>query len=283
MKKADLHIHSKYSDGTLTPREIIYKAKNEGLSAVAITDHDTTEGIEPALRWGAKLGIEVIPGIELSCEYRSKDIHMLGYYINWENSWFQNKLRVFQRARERRAIRIFDRLKELNINIPENMIFKQAQLGSISRMHFARCLVETGRVENVKKAFDRYLGEGKPGFVRKLRITPEEALSMIHNTGGISVVAHPVFGGGHKSFLKKLKKMGLYGVEAYHPSHNPEYTQKILKVAQEIGLIVTGGTDSHGKEEEEDPIGSLKVDYSIVNKLKQANDHTYRKNRVILI
>ena len=140
-KAADLHIHTTYSDGTYTPEEVIKEAKENGLSAVAITDHDITNGIEPALIYGAKVGIEVIPGIELSCVYNSTEIHILGYYINWENSWFQGKLKIFQKARERRSYYILSKLRDIGINIDEQMLFSQASVGSISRIHFARCLV----------------------------------------------------------------------------------------------------------------------------------------------
>ncbi|MFH1414577.1 MAG: PHP domain-containing protein [Elusimicrobiota bacterium] len=282
VKKVDLHIHTTYSDGTSTPEEVVRAAKDNGLSAVAITDHDITDGIEPALKYGAKMGIEVIPGIELSCEYSSVEIHILGYYINWENSWFQGKLKVFQRARERRAYYILNKLREIGIEIDEQMLFSQASTGSISRIHFARCLLEKGIVGSLYEAFQKYLIEGRPAFVKKLRIFPEEALNMIHRVGGVSVLAHPVFGGKHKNFIGKLKRFGLSGLEAYHPSQSAMFTRKFEKIADELGLIMTGGTDSHGKRDEENPIGSLKADYSLVDKLKEAKDFSERKNRIIL-
>jgi len=284
MKTADLHIHTSFSDGTLSPEEAVKIAKEAGLSAIAITDHDNTDGIEPALKHGAKIGIEVIPGIELSCEYNSTEIHMLGYYINWENNWLQGKLRVFQKARERRAFHILSKLKFLGIEIDEQMLFSQADIGSISRIHFARCLVEMGEAESIYDAFQKYLIDGRPAFVRKLRVTPEEALNMIHRVAGIAVIAHPVFGGGHKNFLKKLKRLGLSGIEIYHPHQNlDEDIKRFQSIAHEFDLVVTGGTDSHGNNEEENPIGSLRVDYELVERLKEAKDHCERKNRVILV
>ncbi len=282
MKAVDLHIHTRYSDGIYTPEEAVKIAKDNGLSAIAITDHDNTDGIEPALKYGAKSGLEVIPGIELSCEYSNVEVHILGYYINWENTWFQGKLKVFQKARERRAYYILSKLKEIGIDIDEQMLFSQANLGSISRIHFARCLIEMGVVNSLVEAFQKYLIEGKPGFVKKLRVTPEEALSMIHRVGGVSILAHPVFGGGHKNFINKLKRLGLTGVEVYHPSQKPVHIQKFTRIANDLDLIITGGTDSHGGTDEENPIGSIKTDYICVDKLKEAKDNCERKNRVIL-
>lgn len=282
MKKTDLHIHTAYSDGTCTPEEVIRVSKDKGLAAVAITDHDSTDAIMPALKYGAKMGIEVIPGIELSCEYKNVEIHILGYYINWENNWLQGKLKVFQKARERRAYHILGKLKELGVEIDEQMLFSQASMGSISRIHFARCLVEMGEVKNMVEAFQKYLIDGRPAFVKKLRITPEEALNMIHRVGGVTVLAHPVFGGGQRHFVKKLKRLGLSGIEAYHPSHTPEQCEKYLRIADELDLIITGGTDSHGDREEENPIGSMKISYNLVDKLKDAKNHSEIKNKIIL-
>lgn len=283
MKKADLHIHTTYSDGTHTPEEVVRVSKDNGLSAIAITDHDITDGIIPALKCGAKIGVEVIPGIELSCEYNSVEIHILGYFINWENSWFQGKLKVFQKARERRAYYILSKLKEVGIEIDEQMLFSQANLGSISRIHFARCLVEMGAAKSLVDAFQKYLIEGKPAYVRKLRVNPEEALNMIHRVGGVSILAHPIFGGGHRNFLKKMKRLGLSGIEAYHPSQSKNQIIKFMKIADDLDLMITGGTDSHGGRIEENPIGSIDVDYICVDRLREVKDHSERKNRIILI
>lgn len=282
VKKTDLHIHTIYSDGTYTPEEAVRVAKDKSLSAVAITDHDNTGAIMPALKYGAKVGVEVIPGIELSCEYNGVEIHILGYYINWENNWFQEKLKVFQKARERRAYHILSKLKELGVEIDEQMLFSQASMGSISRIHFARCLVEKGEAKNMVDAFQKFLIEGKPAFVKKLRITPEEALSMVHRVGGVAVLAHPVFGGGHRHFVKKLKRLGLSGIEAYHPCHTFKQSEKYVKIADELDLFITGGTDSHGDKKEENPIGSMKVSYNLVDKLKDAKNHSEKKNKIIL-
>ena len=282
MKKVDLHIHTSYSDGTCSPHEVVKIAKIKSLSAIAITDHDTTAGIESAIKYGAKVGIEVIPGIELSCEYNGVEIHLLGYYINWESRWLQEKLTVFQKARERRAYYILNKLKELGLDIDEQMLFSQVNVGSISRIHFARCLMEMGEVKTIKEAFQKYLIEGKPAFVRKLRISPEEALNMIHRVAGVSVLAHPVFGGGHKSFLKKLKRLGLSGVEIYHPSQTPAQEKKYKELCGDLNLIMTGGTDSHGVSKEENPIGSISASYDLIDKLKEARDKCEHKNKVIL-
>ncbi|MFC2061264.1 PHP domain-containing protein [Elusimicrobiota bacterium] len=281
-KRIDLHIHTTYSDGTLTPKEVVKISRSKGLAAIAITDHDITDGIEPALKYGAKVGLEVIPGIELSCEYKSTEIHILGYYINWENSWFQGKLEVFQKARERRAYYMLNKFKEIGIKIDEQMLFTKSHAGSISRIHFARCLEEMGIVETTREAFEKYLANGRPAYVPKLRITPEEAMSMIHRVGGISIIAHPIFGGGHKNFLKKLKRLGLSGIEVYHPSQNINQCERLSEIARDLDLGITGGTDSHGERKDENPIGSLDIGYCSVDMLKEIKHHSERKNKIIL-
>ncbi|MGM0441185.1 MAG: PHP domain-containing protein [Elusimicrobiota bacterium] len=282
MKKVDLHLHSTLSDGKLTPVELIKQAKKKNLKAVAITDHDITEGIESAIRYGAKTGIEVIPGIELSCEYKSTEVHLLGYFINWENRWFQSKLKVLQKARERRAYHILNKLQNIGVNIDEQMLFAQAGSGAIGRMHFARCLVKIGEVKTVREAFREYLGKNCPAFVRKLRLTPVEALNMIHRVAGISVLAHPSFGVSHKNFIRRLARLGLSGIEIYHPHVSEEEQKKFKATAYELGLFVTGGSDSHGMRPEENPVGSMEVEYSAVENMKKALQKVELKNRIIL-
>ncbi len=280
--KADLHIHTTNSDGTCTPEEVVCEAVNKGLSAIAITDHDITDGIEDALKAGAKQGIEVIPGIELSCEYNGEQIHMLGFYINWENSWFQEKLDVFQKARRRRGREIIKKFSGIGIDINKEELFSRASEGSLSRIHFARYLVEKGFANTISEGFGKYLEEGKPAFVKKLRITPQEALSMIHRVGGVSVIAHPVFGGRHKAFLKKMKRLGLCGIEVYHPEQDSSQSKRLKEIACELGLVVTGGSDSHGKEKEENPVGSVSLDYRYVKNLKKLKADKEKKNKCIM-
>jgi predicted metal-dependent phosphoesterase TrpH len=282
VRKVDLHIHTTFSDGTYSPEDVVKIAQARGLAAVAITDHDTTDGIVPALKHGAKCGIEVVPGIELSCEYKGTEIHLLGYYINWENNWFQGKLQVFQKARERRAFHILKKLRDVGIDIDERMLFSEACLGSISRLHFARCLIEMGKVSTILEAFQKYLGEGAAAFVPKIRMEPEEGLSLIHRIGGVSVVAHPVYGGGHKSFLRKMKRLGLTAIEAYHPGHTASQTKRLLNTAKDLKLKVTGGTDSHGEKKDENPIGSLKADYKSLESLKDSKNSRAKVNTLIL-
>ncbi len=282
MKKADLHIHTVYSDGTYSPQDIVDIAIKKKISAIAVTDHDITYGIEPAIKYGAKKGVEIIPGVEISCQYNSSEIHILGYYINWENSWFQNKLKVFQNARERRAFHILNKLRMLGIKIDEQMLFAEARSGSIGRLHFARCLIKLAVVQSIPEAFDKYLKEGRPAFVKRLYIPPEEALDMIHRVGGISVVAHPTYGGGNVRFLKKLKRRGLWGIEAYHPGNTPQRLKRFLRIAKELNLIVTGGSDAHGGKEGKGSIGSVDVDYITVDNLKKAKRLCDKRNKDIL-
>lgn len=270
---ADLHLHTTFSDGSFTPTELVKQAHKESLAAISITDHDITDGIDEALIEGAKRGIEVIPGVELSVECKGdseKEMHILGYYINWQNLKFQEELKLFRQARERRAFHILDKLYHLGIKLDEERLFKIAGIGSIGRLHFARAMLEQRFVNHTQEAFEKYLGEGRPAYVPKIRLRPEEAIKIIYQIGGIPVLAHPFYGGFGKNILRSLVNKGLLGIEVWHTKHPPEVTKTILSWAKEFNLVTTGGTDCHGKiAEEPQLIGKLKVDYEVVLKLKE--------------
>ncbi|MDI6757759.1 MAG: PHP domain-containing protein, partial [Endomicrobiia bacterium] len=222
---ADLHLHTAYSDGTFSPVELVRQAQRAGLSAISITDHDITDGITEGLKEGAKRGIEVIPGVELSAEMKSsgeREMHILGYYINWESVKFQEELKLFRQARERRAFHILDKLAQVGIKLDEERLFKIAGIGSIGRLHFAKAMMEAKIVTHTQEAFEKYLGEGRPAYVPKLRLQPEEAIQMIHRIGGLPVLAHPFYGGINKAAVKSLVNKGLMGIEVWHIKHPPE-------------------------------------------------------------
>ena len=269
----DLHLHTSFSDGTSSPEELIGKAGACGLSAVAVTDHDTTDGVERAILAGARYGIEVVPGVELSTEGLdgvSEEIHILGYYINWRTIYFQRKLALFRKARLRRAHLICDKLDELGLHLNRNFIFEIEGKGAVGRMHVAKELVAAGYVANVDEAFKKYLVEGAPAFVKKTRLLPEEAIELILKVGGIPVLAHPKYGASSKRIVKFLVKKGLQGIEALYLKHTREEMQKYISWAKEFNLLVTGGSDSHGEVPgREEVIGKVRVPYAVVLEMKE--------------
>ena len=276
----DLHIHSTFSDGNFTPEEIVNHAQKMSLAAIAITDHDNTDGTLFAITAGNKLGVEVVPGVELSVDPESpqdEEIHILGYYMNWEDEDFQEKLRHFREARVERAHHILEKLAHLGIKINPQQLFEVAGKGSVGRMHVAKVLKEEGFVDYLQQAFDLYLAYGKPAYVPKLRLSSQEAIDLISQLGGVSVIAHPLYGGNSREIIQKLKSLGLDGIEVYYTNHSPEDVKRFESWANEFGLLATGGSDCHGGTvNEEVLIGSLGLPYELLARLKE-----YKKTKSI--
>ena len=275
----DLHIHSTFSDGAFTPEEIVKHASKKGLAAVSITDHDNTDATLSAIRAAKKLGVEIVPGVELSVEPespRDEEIHILGYYIDWQDDNFQEKLRNFREARRKRAYKILEKLDRLGVKIDPQQLFELAGKGSVGRMHVAKVLKEEGFVNYLQEAFDRYLAYGKPAYVPKLRLPSQEALDLISRLGGISVIAHPLYGGNSKEIIQKLKGLGLDGIEVYYTRHTPEDIKRFRSWAKTLGLLITGGSDCHGGTlDEEILIGNQEISYDLLAQLKE-----YRKTKL---
>jgi len=269
----DLHIHSTFSDGALTPEEIVKYASKSGLAAISITDHDSTDATISAIMAGKELGVEIVPGVELSVEPESledEEIHMLGYYIDWKDGDFQEKLHHFRQARRERAHQILERLDRLGIRVEPQRLFELAGNGSVGRMHVAKILKEEGFVNYLQEAFDLYLAYGKPAYVPKLRMSSQEAIALISRIGGISIIGHPLYGGNSREIIQKLKNFGLDGIEVYYTNHSPEDVRRFESWAKEFGLLITGGSDCHGgTTEAEILIGSLAVPYGLLSQLKE--------------
>ncbi len=276
----DLHIHSTFSDGNFTPEEIVKHASKIGLAAIAITDHDNTDGTLSAIIEGKKLGVEIVPGVELSVEPESsqdEEIHILGYYMNWQDENFQEKLRHFREARRERAHQILEKLDHLGIKIDPQQLFEVAGKGSVGRMHVAKVLRAQGFVNYLQEAFDLYLAYGKPAYVPKLRLPSQEAIDLISRIGGISVIAHPIYGGNSREIIQKLKGFGLDGIEVYYTNHPPEDVKKFQSWAKEFGLLITGGSDCHGgTAADRILLGSLRVPNEVLEQLKK-----YKKTKLI--
>lgn len=263
LKFADLHVHTQASDGWFTSEEAVEQASKAGLAAISVVDHDTVDGIKPAIWAGKKHGVEVIPAIELSSELEGVELHIMGYFIDWRDTWFKNKLLTLQEARVDRAKKIIDKLQRLKINVSFNVVLTIAG-GTIGRPHIAQAMLEGGYVQTMDEAFKRYLGSGKPACAEKYPLSSREAIRMIHEIGGISVLAHPKF--TKDELLPQLVEWGLRGIEVYHSAHEPLTTKRYEQLARKYDLLITGGSDSHGREI---PIGSVRIPYSFVDELKK--------------
>ena len=286
----DLHIHTSASDGTVSSREIVNIAKNKGLRAISITDHDTVDGNNEAIKAGKEVGLEVIPGVEISVEWEGRPVHILGYYIDSENETLQSILKNLINFREERNPKIIEKLNLLGLDISYKEVQKLAGNGTIGRPHFAQVLIERGYVKNGDEAFKKYLKRGGPAYVEKKRLTPQEGIQLIKNAGGISVLAHPFNIQGIKNRnLEQLvfyfKSIGIEGVEVFYPLHSPQQTLKLKTIGEKFGLLVTGGTDFHGVQKPDIQVGigfgDLRVPYELITKIKEK--HRERETQKLIV
>lgn len=262
MRFIDMHTHSTFSDGIYSPSELVDYAVEKGLSGIAITDHDTVDGIEEAKQRAAvHEDFIVIPGIELSTEYNNEDVHILGYMIDYKKEHLSKLLQRLQNTRDSRAIKIVDRLKKLGIKISYKDVVEMSGDGVIGRLHIARSMIRKGYVQTIGDAFTKYLAKGAPAYVPKHRLTPECAINTIRKAGGFSVVAHPGLLKS-ESILDYLIDLDIDGIEAYHPKHSKEQSKRYLKLAEKYNLFVTGGSDFHyppEKNKHDSDLGGIKI------------------------
>ncbi|HQP91676.1 MAG TPA: PHP domain-containing protein [Candidatus Omnitrophota bacterium] len=268
MKFADLHIHSYFSDGTFSPKEIVKEALRAGLDCISITDHDTIAGIDPVIK-EATGTLEIIPGIEMTAEISGQEVHILGYFIDYRDKDFLQMLEKMQEARTKRIYGICEKLKKLKVDIEPESIFALAGKGSIGRLHVARALVEKGCCSSVSEAFVRYIGDRGPAYVGKLKMTPAETIKWIKKVKGIPVLAHP-FTLGSRFIISDFVKDGIMGIEAYYAEHSDFQEQEFIKIAKKYDLLITGGSDCHGEAKDEINMGKIKLPYEYVEKLKEA-------------
>ncbi|MBW2039424.1 MAG: PHP domain-containing protein [Deltaproteobacteria bacterium] len=277
MREVDLHVHTTASDGTMTPAEVVRCAKEKGLRAMAITDHDTVEGVEEGMQEGKRINVEVIPGVEVSVDFPKGTMHLLGYYIEPNCAELVEKLMFVQRARAERNIKMVKRLRELGIEIDLSEEKGTAGHGQTGRPHFAQILVQKGYARDIQDAFDRFLRKGGPAYVEKFKLSPREAMKFIINAGGIPVLAHPfTLNQSRKDALEKLvmelKSEGLEGIEVYYPDHTEEQKELYRYLAQKHGLFMSGGSDFHGLNKEGvelgEGYGDMELPYSMVEELK---------------
>ncbi len=248
MSGIDLHAHTTASDGTLAPAELVAEAVRRGLRVLAITDHDSTEGVRPALAAAAAHPpLEIVPGIEINTEVDGAEVHVLGYFLDHEAGWLGALLREFREERAGRVHRIAERLAALGLPIDPGEVFALVREGSAGRPHVAQVMVQKGYVATVKEAFDRYLRAGAPAYVSHRKLTVGEACDVIHRAGGVAVMAHPGFHAGAEPLVRaRAGGRRLDGVECYYAEHTPEQTAAFVALCRQLDLVPTGGSDFHG-------------------------------------
>ena len=267
--RSDLHLHSTASDGTLSPSRIVELAAEAGLTTIALTDHDSVEGVAPALQSGQRHGVEVIPAVEFSAWREGLDAHILGYYIDHTDAALTETLLEFRHARLERALAMIESLTDAGFDISAEDVLQLADGGSVGRSHIARALVNGGHVASVRDAFERLIGREKPHYVRKPLATPEEVVELVRTYGGIPVLAHPGVNRADE-LVSSLCDAGLAGIEAYHYEHTDEQTRELESLAESRELLVTGGSDYHGPGSPGPGLGGVPVPPDVVPRLKAA-------------
>jgi predicted metal-dependent phosphoesterase TrpH len=266
----DLHVHTAYSDGLLTPAEMIIRAKAEGLAAIGIVDHDTIDGIDEAIEEGKCQGIEVVPGVELSSYYNGKDVHIIGYYFNPRCPNLADYLKIFRQERYRRAQKMIQNLEDTGIHLEMAEVEEKARGKCIGRPHLAEVLVDRGYVETIQEAFQRYIGYGSEAYEEKYHIQPEEAIRLITGAKGLAFLAHP--GAGiSETVITHFVKSGLDGVEVVHPFLYEERRRTLKSIANRLGLLISGGSDCHGGRDGMFYMGKHKVPYAFLEQIKKTH------------
>jgi predicted metal-dependent phosphoesterase TrpH len=266
----DLHTHSTASDGVYSPTELLHKAKEIGLRVLALTDHDTTEGLEEAARAARTLDVDLIPGIEINTDVSGGEVHVLGYFPEFQRPEFQSVLKVLRDARERRGQRMVELLNEHGVNITWDRVREIAQ-GSVGRPHVAKALQEAGYVQTIGEAFDKYIGNGCYAYVPRYKLTPEDAVHLVASANGLPVIAHPLELPGLeelRNWLPGLCEAGMVGLETYYGLYTPENERELLALAYEYNLVPTGGSDFHGPGLHPTPLGGRHVPFEAVERLK---------------
>ena len=274
----DLHVHSNASDGTFTPTDLVHEAVRAGLSAFALTDHDTTAGIEEATKAATEADIELIPGVELSTEYEGKEIHILGLYIDITNPKLQKQMTDFRDSRDNRNIYMLEKLRAQGFDITQEALEASFPDAVLTRAHIARYLKEKGYIPDIKTAFTKYIGEGCCCYVGRPKVTPMDAVDYILEAGGTPVLAHPVVYHMEDAqlcrMITEMKAHGLVGIEAIYSENTLSDEQHYKALAKEFDLLITGGSDFHGTNKPDIQLGkgrgSLYIPYVLLDQIKQA-------------
>ena len=277
MKYIDLHVHSNYSDGTCSPTKLVALAKKAQLSAIALTDHDTTDGLAKIFEAAGETDIEIIPGIEFSTEYLGIDIHILGLDMDWASSNFQTQLMLFKDSRKMRNEKMIKKLADTGIDISWEQMQKRFGKAVWTRAHFALYLLEHDYVKDIAEVFTKYIGDHSPYFVPREKVTPVQAVHLIRQYGGIPILAHPLAYGLSKEqlqiLLEELKKAGLIGLEAIYSTHSKTDEDYLRQLARINQLGISGGSDFHGNNKPDIQLGigkgNLRIPYDILKQLRE--------------
>ncbi|MGQ0554881.1 MAG: PHP domain-containing protein [Nitrospiraceae bacterium] len=278
MSRLDLHLHTIHSDGSCTPTEVVNRAHQAGVTALAITDHDIMTGVVEAMEAGQQCGIEIIPGVEISSLSGTSELHILGYFLDRQDPDLLARLKTLRDGRHLRNPQIIERLQTLGIDITYDEVRALAGSDSVGRPHIARALMDKRVVASAKEAFDRFLANGKPAYVPRELPSPAEAIHWIKAARGLAVLAHPTWVKVAEQplidLVRQLKADGLDGVEVYYSTHAARQTREYLSLAQQLGLLVTGGSDFHGLTKPEIEVGigkgTLHIPTSLLPKMKEA-------------
>lgn len=279
-KIIDMHVHSNASDGTFSPDALMEEAKRAGLSAMALTDHDTMDGTMLAAETAKKLDIEFIPGVELSTDYNGHEIHVLGYYVSKDHPELKSMMEQFRDFRHSRNERMIESLQEKGFSITMEDLKKRSPDSVISRAHVAKYLVETGQAPDISYLFANYIGEGCCCYIDRPKISPTEAVRLIRGAGGLCVLAHPVMyqltDDELNQMIQEMKSEGMCGIEAIYSENTPEDEAHFRELTADFGLLVSGGSDFHGANKPHIKLGvgkgGLRIPYSILQAFKELHD-----------
>ena len=267
--KLDLHLHSTASDGRLSPEDVVQTAAQLGLAVISITDHDSVDGIAPALKAASSYpSLRMIPGVEVSTDVPHGEVHILGYFVDYTNPELVIKLAAFRNSRKVRAQKMIDKLDSMGVHIEWTRVQDIAGSGSVGRPHIAQAMLEKGYVPSLKDAFNRYIGREAPAYVEREKMTPEEVVELITRVGGLAVLAHPAEIDDLEHLIPHLQRVGLVGMEVYYNNYTPKTTQYLASLAHKHALIATGGSDFHGMDNAtETPIGGVVIPPECVDRL----------------
>src|SRR6202453_3873649 len=268
MKFADLHLHTNFSDGTFTPEELVLQAQKAGLACIAVTDHDSVEACARAATACAAVKIEFIAGTELTAEHDDTELHLLGYFLDIHNEKLLTEIARFQAVRQSRIHEMVARINELGTPLKAESVFALANCKSPGRPHVARAMVKEGFVRSLDEAFERFLKKGRPAWVPKSKISALEAIQLVHQAGGLAVMAHPGLN-RTDNIIPGLVAEGLDGIECFHTKHSTAMSERYLEIADKYHLLVTGGSDCHGFSKGKPLIGTVRLPYEHVEKMKE--------------